>query len=316
MPEEKIKAPLVRIFAGPQGARAGWRALLFVVLTLLIAIPMVLAMYWLHLAPHPAGALIPPATVFMGEGIFLPAALLAAWLLSRIERRAWRGYIAPVTANFGRNFRVGAFWGLAAMSALLGGLRLAGVYSFGALSAHGAEIAYYALVWAAAFLLVAGFEEFFFRGYLLYTFATGMGFWPAALLSSFFFGAIHLGNRGEDIVGALSAGLAGLFFAFTVRRTGNLGFALGVHAGWDYAESFIYGVPDSGARSTGALLHPGIHGPAWLTGGGVGPEGSLLVFVILGALFLVFHRTYPAIRYPELKSRATAPSPAPPPEPA
>ncbi|MGA7379817.1 MAG: CPBP family intramembrane glutamic endopeptidase, partial [Terriglobales bacterium] len=107
------------------------------------------------------------------------------------------------------------------------------------------------------------------------------------------FGAIHLQNPGEAWVGALCAGLIGLFFCFTLRRTGSLWFAVGMHASWDWGESYLYSVPDSGGMVTGHLLNSGFHGSHWLTGGSVGPEGSVLVFVVIGASWLLFDRVYP-----------------------
>jgi hypothetical protein len=113
------------------------------------------------------------------------------------------------------------------------------------------------------------------------------------VLLSLGFGYVHLSNPGESWRGALSAGLIGLFFCFTLLRTGNLWFAVGLHASWDWAESFFYGVPDSGLNIPGHLLSPSFQGPAWLTGGTVGPEGSVLVFVVIAVLFAAFHVTHP-----------------------
>jgi hypothetical protein len=38
------------------------------------------------------------------------------------------------------------------------------------------------------------------------------------------------------------------------------------HRVGDWAESFLFGVPDSGVVFRGRLLAPVLHGPAWLTG--------------------------------------------------
>jgi hypothetical protein len=54
-----------------------------------------------------------------------------------------------------------------------------------------------------------------------------------------------------------------------------------MHAAWDWAETYFYGVPDSGLLAQGHLLNSSFHGPDWLTGGSVGPEGSVLVFLVL-----------------------------------
>jgi len=44
-------------------------------------------------------------------------------------------------------------------------------------------------------------------------------------------------------------------------------------------------------------LSSSLHGSAWLTGGPVGPEGSLLLFVLIGLLWVVFDRVYPEVKY-------------------
>ena len=96
-----------------------------------------------------------------------------------------------------------------------------------------------------------------------------------------------------------SAGmLRKLFFCLTVRRTGSLWFAIGFHAVWDYAESFIYSVPDSGIMVPGHLMDSTFGGPRWLTGGHIGPEGSVFVFPLLGLLCLAFARLNKEARFP------------------
>ncbi|MGH9394805.1 MAG: lysostaphin resistance A-like protein, partial [Terriglobales bacterium] len=151
---------------------------------------------------------------------------------------------------------------------------------------------------------VAFAEEFTFRGYALTTFTSGAGFWPAAIVLSALFGAVHLGNNGESAAGALEVGLIGLFFCFTWRRTGNLWFAVGMHAAWDFCESFAYGVPDSGVVTPGHLLEPSFHGSRWITGGSVGPEGSVWALAVVAALFVLF-----AMRFPQHPAAAAMPRP-------
>jgi membrane protease YdiL (CAAX protease family) len=104
---------------------------------------------------------------------------------------------------------------------------------------------------------------------------------------------VHLSNSGEDWIGALSVVLFALFACFTLRRTGNLWFAIGLHAAGDFAETFIYSVPDSGMMATGHLLNSSLHGPRWLTGGPVGPEGSALDFICTLLAVTIFAWLYP-----------------------
>jgi uncharacterized protein len=144
------------------------------------------------------------------------------------------------------------------------------------------------------FLCVGLFEEFLFRGYAQFTLATGIGFWLAATALSAAFGAIHIRNSGEDLIGALSVFMIGMFFCLTLRRTGNLWFAVGLHAAFDWGETFLFSVPNSGLVAPGHLLNSSVHGPVWLTGGTVGPEGSVMAFVVVGIASAVFVSVYPA----------------------
>jgi membrane protease YdiL (CAAX protease family) len=275
------------------GLRAGWRMLVFLVLLVLLlpAVELGLAgvMRWIG---SPLSEFT-PLVVGASEALPLAVVIVVTWLMSRFERRPFGAYGLPARAAFGRRFWEGAVWGFASLSLLMLLIGLSGAVSLGPERLSGEALARYAVTWAIAFLAVGLFEEFAFRGYALTTLSGGIGFWPAAILLSAAFGSVHLGNSGEDLLGALSAGLIGLFFCFTWRRTGSLWFAVGLHAAWDYGESFVYGVPDSGTLSVGRLFTPAFHGSTWITGGTVGPEGSVWVFVVVALLFAAFAVLYP-----------------------
>jgi hypothetical protein len=66
-------------------------------------------------------------------------------------------------------------------------------------------------------------------------------------------------------VGALSVMLFGIFASFTLQRSGSLWFAIGLHAATDYAETFIYSVPDSEMLASAHLAEPSVRRGAWLT---------------------------------------------------
>jgi CAAX protease family protein len=283
------------LFIGPDGLRAGWRFVAYVVLVVAVVIVLSLGTHFLlhsvaHKIPKIWGYLI-------GESTMLVAAIVPALVFSKFEKRPFGAYGLPRRGAFGRLFWVGALWGLAAITLLLVVMHLAGAFYFGGLALSGVRILKFAAFWGFFFLVVGFFEEFVARGYSQFTLTQGMGFWPAAILLSVLFGALHIGNQGEAWIGALSAGLIGFFFCFTLRRTGTLWFAVGMHAAWDWGESFLYSVPDSGEMSPGHLLNSSFHGPAWLTGGSVGPEGSVLVFVLIALLWIAFDRVFPDAKY-------------------
>jgi len=167
-------------------------------------------------------------------------------------------------------------------------------FSFGGFALHGLRLAKYARLWAVGFLLVGFVEEFLYRGYVQFTLAQSIGFWPAAVVWSFTFGAMHLVlNPGENLAGAFEVFLFAIFACLTLRRTGTLWFAIGFHAAGDYAETFLFSVRDSGFAASGTLLNSSFHGPAWLTGGKVGPEASAFSMLVLCVAMVCFHFLYP-----------------------
>lgn len=290
---------LEKVYLGPRGLRSGWRLVFFFLLAALAY--LVLGTLLLgSIRPPQAGQPFTPRLVLEGDGLTLFCLLLAAWIMSRLEGKTFRDYGLPVRGAFGIRFWLGVVLGLAALTVLLIAIRLGQGFYFGRLALGARGIFYYGIMWAVGFIVVGLTEEFLFRGYALATLAEGIGFWPAAILLSIGFGAIHLLNPGENHVGALSVAATGLVFCFILRRTGSLWFAVGVHAGWDYAESFVYSVPDSGLLARGHLLNSFFprNAPVWITGGSVGPEASVFAFIILGVLCWIVHRMFPTAQFP------------------
>lgn len=295
---QSLEDRIAYLFASPHGIRAGWRWLIFLGIFLACAGVLLLAAvaaHVLHLPTPQAGAQsFTPSLVLIQEGIFVISLFVAALIMSKIERRPMAQYGLPAGEAFRRRFWLGALWGIVAITAAMLLIAALHGFSFGSVALSGGALAGYALLWGIAFLLTGFAEEFLFRGYSQFTLADGMGFWPAAIFLSLLFGAGHLQNAGEAWPGALAAAYIGFFFCFTLRRTGNIWFAVGLHAAWDYGETFVYGVPDSGIVAPGHLLNSSLHGPRWLTGGKVGPEASVACFVVISLMFLVFHFVYPA----------------------
>jgi uncharacterized protein len=284
--------PLRDVFVGPDGLYPGTRWLIYLAMGGALILLLSAATHWLH--PQRGVA------IWWGmvtEAEMMLAAIVPGYAMARLEGRPFGDFGLPARGAFGRNFWAGTLWGIASLSVLMLMLRLAGAFEFGSLALHGARMVKFAAYYALFFLLTGFFEEFALRGYSQWVLAKGMSFWPAAALLSVGFGAIHSGNSGEAKTGLVAAGLIGFFFCLTLRRTGSLWWAVGFHMSWDWGESYLYSVPDSGGMSPGHLLNSSFHGPDWLTGGTVGPEGSLLVFVVIAALWVLFDRVYPEVKY-------------------
>ena len=283
-----------RIFLGSDGLRVGWSLLLYAAFWLLIEYGIVAPVLLAGGFPvNPKS----PQFVILGELLSFLSAYAAALLMARLERRPAGVYGLPLGQAFGGLFWVGILLGLGEVSLLLALITAAGGYSFGTVVLHGAGLLDGTALWALAFALVGLSEEFLFRGYSQYTLARGIGFWPAAVCLSLAFGAAHLRNPGEGIVGAANVAVTGLVFAFALRRTGNLWLGVGWHASFDFGETFLFSVPNSGYVFDQHLSSALLHGKTWLTGGTVGPEGSVFGFVTLGISAVLIHYLFPAKKY-------------------
>lgn len=289
-------APRHNIFRGPKGLRAGWRALVFLGISAALFFALAIVLFLVSRLgglPH-AGSLstLTPLGLSVNEGMVLLVTALAAFLMSRIERRNFSIYGLPPKLALRRNFWIGTLAGFAAISACLLGIFAFHGFRLTGIAIHGKTLVAATAAWGAAFVIVGLSEEFAFRGYLQYTLTTGIGFWPAAGVMSLLFGAAHLGNLGETIFGACSVVLFGLLLCLFLRRTGNLWWAVGFHTGWDWGQTFFYGVPDSGLSPYHSLFSSAFRGPRWLTGGTVGPEASIFTPVALLMVAVVFTRAY------------------------
>lgn len=289
--ETRRESPLRDIFVGRNGIYPGTRWLIYLAMAwtvfeieawLITSIQSRLSVLWWRM---------------ITEVSLMLAAVLPALVVARIEDRPFGDFGLPARRAFRRNFWVGTLWGIVSLTVLMLALRVAGAFEFGSLALHGARIWKFAVYYGVFFLITGVFEDFLLRGYSQWVLAKGMNFWPAAALLSISFGALHGTNAGEAKTGLVAAGMIGFFLCLTLRRTGDLWWAVGFHMAWDWGESYLYSVPDSGTLLPGHLLTSSFHGPVWLTGGSVGPEGSYLVFVVIGALWVLFDRAYPDLKY-------------------
>jgi hypothetical protein len=288
------------LFRGPSGIRPGWRLLLFFVFWFAMMLSMRFVL--LHI-PSAAAWLksqdpqvMTPANAIISESLMLTALIVATLLMTVIEKRTYADYYLPPNQAFGKRFWQGIPYGFAMLSLLLVLIAAFRGFSLGDLALAGTDVLKFGGLYGIAFIMVGMFEEFSFRGYMQSTLGSGIGFWPAAIILSILFGAIHLNNRGEAWIGAAMAGSFGILAAFSLQRTGNIWFPIGMHAGWDWGETYFYSVPDSGFLAKGHLLNSSFHGAQWLTGGSVGPEGSVFAFVVLVIGGIGIHFLFPAKR--------------------
>ena len=135
------------------------------------------------------------------------------------------------------------------------------------------------LGWLLFDLMGATGEELYGRGAVLLVAAAFLGWRGALIASGLTFVGLHLGNPGASWIWLARLFLQGMLLAYAVYRTGSLWWSVGYHTGWNWASAPLFGAAGSGFLDAGHIFDFRPAGPALVTGGAVGPEGSVFAFV-------------------------------------
>jgi uncharacterized protein len=313
-----------KVFIGKDGLRAGWGLLIFIALFAAIIFGFHVIGHKFH-PPAPKTVKTFPEVVlashlFVTEAVVFLVTFFVAWIMSKIEERPQSVYGLGGKRKLSRFF-AGLAWGVTCLSLLILTLWKTGYLVIDARLLFGGGILHYGAIWLLAFLLVGLFEEYLTRGYLQYTLSRGLaglyqrgfetrhsaalGFWTSAAIISVLFGVGHGSNSGESPIGMLSAGLVAMVFCLSLWRTGSLWWAIGFHAAWDWGQSFLYGVADSGTMVQPHLLATHPVGRPVLSGGATGPEGSIFVLAVLALAVLIIIFSLPRTRDVSTPDRTT-----------
>jgi membrane protease YdiL (CAAX protease family) len=317
-------SPIHNVFFGSDGLRAGWSLLLFAALFATFLFSASYIVRKIHPpAHHPANSDFSVGFMLINELVPLFVTLLATWIMSKIEHRPTGVYGLSFSRRFPLLF-AGLGWGIVCLTPLIFALWKAGFLVFDRRLLFGADILRYGSGWLLGFFTVGMFEEYFTRGYILYTLNRGLAgfykwafktphsnafaFWTSAVILSLLFGFAHGSNSGESPIGLLTAFLASIVFCLSLWRTGSLWWAIGFHTTWDWGQSFLYGVSDSGIMAEHHLFATHPVGKLLLSGGATGPEGSIFVLgplaLIAVVILLTIRRTHAG--YTPLHNQETA----------
>jgi hypothetical protein len=136
-----------------------------------------------------------------------------------------------------------------------------------------------------AYFAVAILEELLFRAVLFRILEQVAGTAIAIGASAILFGIAHRLNTGATPMGVAGVTIeGGISFALLYALTRNLWLCIGMHLGWNIAEGSLFGAQVSGYAQGPSILRTTLSGPAFVTGGSFGPEGSAIVI----GLFLLF----------------------------
>lgn len=268
--------------------RAGWRILLFILMFIGFSIVVQEIVKW-------ACGGVPKTTEYMRSAILFSIVAVSATLAVVIARRLLdRKSVLSLGLKLDRNAAADTLFGF-----VLSGLMAAAVFgvmlAFGLIEFHGLNWgnADEQLGWLAAMSLgplaimflvdvvVGWWEELVFRGYLLQNFAEGMGWRLAIGVSCLLYGLIHMSNPNAGWLSGAIIVFFGFLRIYGYLCTKQLWLSFGMHVGWNFFQGPIFGYPASG-HDTVTLVSQSPSGPAYLSGGAFGPEGSILIIPILG----------------------------------
>ena len=204
----------------------------------------------------------------------LAAALGATAIMVRaIDKRPWADVGLSRDASTTRNFVTGWTIGAAAITGVCAVLALTGLLRFVPTSANG---------WLGAAVRItvvlvpsALAEELLCRGYLLTVVWERVGVRWAVLLTSLMFGLLHLTNPGATAESVALVTLAGIFLASVRVVLNSLYAAWMAHLAWNWVMAVPLHAAVSGVRFESPEYQAVTTQPAWLSGGGWGPEGGL-----------------------------------------
>jgi CAAX protease family protein len=213
--------------------------------------------------------------------------IVGYWAMSRIGQR--RIHSSQATAlvprpGGGREFALGAALGWAGVLACVLPVALVGGLVITAFTnAHQYFILVLDLIALAAGTLAI---EIAFRGYPFLRLVEAMGSGLAAFFMAVVYAIWRTHGAPTTTAAVLVSFFLGLVLAIAVLRTRALWVSWGFHFAWIATMSMLFGLPVSGSMSYSPLIVTNARGPAWISGGGQGAEGS--AFAVLVSFLLLF----------------------------
>jgi membrane protease YdiL (CAAX protease family) len=277
--------------------RSGWRVLLFflclfLVAALLSGLGNAVAILFPSIAfifVAPAGADSSTPSQFISLVFFPLSNLVAAGIASAIcarllERRSLGSVGYKLHKGYLRDFVLGSPMGAATLAIAVGITASAGAVSFNVQTREWAPWLSGFLFGFLFFVIAASAEELIFRGFPFQALAHNQSGATAIVITALLFSLAHLTNPGASVLSSINTFLAGIWLGVACLLTRSLWLPTALHWSWNFAMVFIFGLPVSGLTELSRLswLRGVVGEPAWLSGGGYGPEaGVAATFALL-----------------------------------
>jgi len=310
----QVPLPIVNIFFNPEERRfrALWRVLLqLLVMVVVVAIPVFclteLATWLLKSGRITMNADLFDKVMDVAVGIIVTILVLISLRVSGrwLDRRRFEDFGFRIDAKWWTEFFLGLSLGVLLIAAvyltefLTGWVHISGTFHTSAKALPYWFAFLYPFIKACC---VGVYEEAISRGYHLTNLREGfLGFVrggdavasiAAIVLSSAFFGLLHIRNPNGTSISTISIMINGAMLGTAFHLTGRLGLSIGLHMSWNLAQGWLFGFPVSGDAEISTIIQTVQSGPEWLTGGSFGPEGGMLGLgaSVVGLLLLIAFR--------------------------
>lgn len=148
-----------------------------------------------------------------------------------------------------------------------------------------------ALTGLILFIFVGINEEMFARGYCFTVLKQSTNKFIALIVSSIIFAAMHSLNSGISLLSYVNLFLFALLAMYMTIKSGNLWLSIGLHITWNYFEGNVFGFLVSGNEANG-IYNVRNTADNMINGGQFGPEGGLIVTLVLILCFLYIWKFY------------------------
>ena len=208
-------------------------------------------------------------------GVLLLTAIYCAWA----EKEVWKSFFSRRQGGMPGNTASYFCLGIVAGAGIIGFcILIAFLHGDAALAANGFHVVYL-LGGLLCVLIQAGAEELVFRGYLLGVIRQNREDWDAVLISAGIFAAMHLLNPGLTALGCLRLLISGAVLGLMVCRCKSLWMTIAFHTAWNYAQTFVFGLPVAGMVSEKAIFRISAVHSSLFYDAAVGVEGCLPAFL-------------------------------------
>jgi len=153
------------------------------------------------------------------------------------------------------------------------------------------EPVYLLFIFAAVFIQSSA-EELLCRGFLYQRLRRGYkNPWVAVIGNAAFFGVLHLGNNGIDMLSLSNIVIVGILFTLMITGFDSMWCAMAAHAAWNFNQNIIFGLPNSGIMvpysvftlDAGSAVNSAVYDVAF------GVEGTILTTIVLIAACVLLY---------------------------